>query len=391
MKALSMNSIDLKEKSLVIRCDLNVPLKDGKIANDKRIRAVIPTIEKAIENNCTIIICSHLGRPQEGVFEEKFSLAPIAVRLSELLGKPVRFHSYDPELNVNAQKGEIVLLDNLRFLVGEKKNNPELGAKLASLGDIYVMDAFGAAHRAHASTESAVRQAKIAVAGPLMEAEMNAATKILHTPQRPLYAIVGGSKASTKLTVLENLINFVDGLIIAGGIANTFLMATGVNVGKSLAEEDFVEEAKRLIELAKSKNVNLPLPTDVVVSKDITDTQNIRTCSVNDLTDEEAIFDIGPETTKAYTEVLAKAQTIVWNGPIGVFETPAFAQGTINIGNALSESSAYTLVCGGDCVAAAEQFKIADKMDYLSTGGGAFLEVLEGKTLPSVAALADRA
>lgn len=391
MKALSMDDIDLQNKRVVIRCDLNVPVKNGVITGDKRIRAVLPTIRKALDKNCAVIVLSHLGRPTEGTFEEQFSLAPVAKRLGELLGKEVRFHAYDPELSVQAQNGEVVLCENVRFLTGEKKNNAELGAKLAGLGDIYVMDAFGAAHRAHASTESAIRQAKTAVAGPLMLAEMEAAKKILEEPKRPLYAIVGGSKVSTKLTVLENLLGFVDGLIVAGGIANTFLLAEGCKVGKSLAEEDFVEEAKRLIKLAKDKNVDLPLAKDVVVAKDLTTAEGLRTCSINDIKDDEAIFDMGEETCKEFAEILEKAHTVVWNGPLGVFEQKPFDKGTRTIGDILAKSQAYTLVCGGDSVTAVEQFGIQDKMGYLSTGGGAFLEVLEGKTLPSVAALADRA
>ena len=385
-----MNDIDLKNKRVVIRCDLNVPLKNGEITSDKRIRAVIPSIKNALENNCAIIVMSHLGRPEEGVFEEKFSLAPVAIHLAKLLEHPVRFHPYDPDLNVEAQNGEVLLLENLRFLKGEKKNDPELGAKLANLGDIYIMDAFGAAHRAHASTESAIRQAKVAVAGFLMHAEMDAATKILCEPTRPLYAIIGGSKVSTKLTVLENLLNFVDGLIVAGGIANTFLMAQGYNVGKSLVEEDFVEEAKRLVALAKKRNIDLPLPSDVVVGKDINSTDNIRTTTIDDIKQDEAIFDIGQNTCEAFAHTLNKAKTIVWNGPLGVFENPAFSHGTQFIGKILTKAPAYTIICGGDCVSAVEQFNMHSEMDYLSTGGGAFLEVLEGKTLPAVAALADR-
>ncbi len=391
MKALSMDDVDLQNKRVVIRCDLNVPLKNGVIKGDKRIRAVIPTIRKALDKNCAVIVLSHLGRPTEGVFEEEFSLAPVAERLGELLGKEVRFHAYDPDLKVEAKNGEAVLLENVRFLTGEKKNNPELGAKFASLGDIYVMDAFGAAHRAHASTESAVRQAKIAVAGPLMLAEMEAANKILQEPKRPLYAIVGGSKVSTKVTVLENLLGFVDGLIVAGGIANTFLLAEGYAVGKSLVEEDFVEEAKRLIKLAKDKNVDLPLAKDVVVAKDLSTAQDLRTCPIKDIKADEAIFDMGEETCKEFAKALEKANTVVWNGPLGVFEQSPFDKGTRLIGDILAKSKAYTLVCGGDSVTAVEQFGIQDKMGYLSTGGGAFLEVLEGKILPSVAALADRA
>ncbi len=387
MKILSINDVDLNNKKVLIRCDLNVPIKDGVITGDKRILAVIPTIKKALENNCGIILASHLGRPTEGQFEEKFSLAPVAAYLEKCLAKKVNFHNYDPELSLEVKTGEIVLLENIRFMVGEKKNDPALAAKLAGLCEVYIMEAFGAAHRAHASTEGAIRQSKVAVAGPLMISEIEAATKVLENPQRPLYAIVGGSKVSTKLTVLENLLKFVDGLILAGGIANTFLMAEGYQVGKSLVEADFVEEAKKIIALAKSLNIKMPLPTDVIVSKDMQDTANARHCKVTEIKDDEAIFDIGQETCADYAKHLQNAKSIVWNGPVGVFEIEAFASGTRYVADVLANSDAYTLICGGDSVAAIEQFELEDKMGYLSTGGGAFLEILEGKKLPAIAAL----
>lgn len=392
MKALTMNDIDLTNKHVVIRCDLNVPLKDGIITGDKRIRAILPTVKRALAKNCAVILLSHLGRPQEGVFEEKFSLAPVAKRLSQLLEMPVRFHAYDPELKVSAQNGEVVLLENIRFLEGEKKNNPELSAKLASLGDVYIMDAFGAAHRAHASTEGAIKAAhasnKFALAGPLMEAEMRAATKILHEPVRPLFAIVGGSKVSTKLTVLENLLGFVDGLIVAGGIANTFLKAQGYAVGTSLVEDDFLEDAKRLLKVAKERGIAFPLPTDVIVAKGMDAPETARTTTIDAIMQGEAIFDIGEKTCAEYADVLKDVKTIVWNGPLGVFEIEAFETGTKSLGQVLAKHCAYTLACGGDCVTAIEKFGLQEDIDYLSTGGGAFLEVLEGKNLPSVAALA---
>lgn len=389
MKALNMDSVDLSQKKVVIRCDLNVPIIDGEITGDKRIRAVIPTIQKALQANAAVIVMSHLGRPEEGVFDEKSSLKPVAKRLEKLLNHPVRFHAYDPELNVDVKIGEVVLLENLRFLKGEKKNSGELGAKLAALGDIYVMDAFGAAHRAHASTEAAIRKASIAVAGPLMMAEMDAATKVMEAPKRPLYAIVGGSKVSTKLTVLENLLNFVDGLIVAGGIANTFLKAQGYNVGTSLIEEDYVDTAKELIVKAQAKGIDLPLPRDVVVAT--SPEKTARHCNVDEIKSDEAIFDLGIQTCQEYAHVLTKANTVVWNGPLGLFEIPPFDAGTKYLANELANSNTYTLVCGGDSVTAIESFGLGDKMGYLSTGGGAFLEVLEGKTLPAVAALADKA
>ncbi len=389
MRILSMDDVILENKKVFIRCDLNVPMKEGVITGDKRILAVIPTIKKALAKNCSIVLASHLGRPKEGQFEEKFSLAPVAAYLEKCLGKKIIFHAYDPELNVDPAPGDIILLENIRFMEGEKKNDPTLSAKLASLCDVYIMEAFGAAHRAHASTEGAVRQSQVAVAGPLMLSEIMAATKILENPNTPLYAIVGGSKVSTKLTVLENLLKLVDGLILAGGIANTFLLAEGYNVGKSLVEEDFVEEAKKVIALAKSKNIKLPLPTDVIVAKSMDDVASARYCKVTEIQDDEAIFDIGLETSKTYAEQLQSAKTIVWNGPVGVFEIPEFSAGTKYLAETLASSSAFTLVCGGDSVAAIEQYGLEEKMCYLSTGGGAFLEILEGKKLPAIAALED--
>lgn len=391
MKALSMDNVDLSQKKVLIRCDLNVPIKEGVITGDKRIRAVIPTIKKALEAKARIIVMSHLGRPEEGVFEEKFSLRPVAKRLEELLGSPVVFHEYDADLNVEAQEGVVTLLENVRFLKGEKKNNTELGAKFASLCDVFIMDAFGVSHRANASSESVIRQAPIAIAGPLMLAEMDAATKILANPERPLYAIVGGSKVSTKLSVLENLLNFVDGLVVAGGIANTFLLAKGYPIGKSLAEPDFIEEAKRIIKVAEERNIALPLPLDVVVAKDLNDSSTARTCSIDDVQEDESIFDMAEQSQAQYAELLTKGKTVVWNGPMGLFEVKPFDKGTVHLAKALGDSDTFTIVCGGDTVTAIESFGLQDKMGYLSTGGGAFLEILEGKTLPAVAALADRA
>lgn len=390
MKALSMNDVDLNGKRVVMRLDLNVPMKNGVISNDKRIRAVLPTIRLALDRGASVIALSHLGRPVEGEFDESFSLRPVAVRLGELLGIPVRFVE-DPFAGLDIRPGEIVLCENVRFLKGEKKNNPELAAKLAGLGDVYVMDAFGAAHRAHASTEGAIRAAKQAVAGPLLLAEMEAATQVLEHPTRPLYAIVGGSKVSTKLTVLENLIKHVDGMIVGGGIANTFMLAAGMNMGRSLVEEDLVPEAKRLMELAASRGVKLPLPLDVVVAPGLDQPEKAEVKMASELGPEDCVLDIAEGSVKNYAAMLADAGTIVWNGPLGAFETVPFDRGSRAVAEILAASPAYTLVCGGDSIAAVEGFGLGDKMDYLSTGGGAFMEVLEGKTLPSVAALADRA
>ena len=389
MKALSMNDVDLNGKRVVMRLDLNVPMKNGVISNDKRIRAVLPTIRLALDRGASVIALSHLGRPVEGEFDESFSLRPVAVRLGELLGIPVRFVE-DPFAGLDIRPGEVVLCENVRFLKGEKKNNPEVAAKLAGLGDVYVMDAFGAAHRAHASTEGAIRAAKQAVAGPLLLAEMEAATQVLEHPTRPLYAIVGGSKVSTKLTVLENLIKHVDGMIVGGGIANTFMLAAGMNMGRSLVEEDLVPEAKRLMELAASRGVKLPLPLDVVVAPGLDQPEKAEVKMASELGPEDCVLDIAEGSVKNYAAMLADAGTIVWNGPLGAFETVPFDRGSRAVAEILAGSPAYTLVCGGDSIAAVEGFGLGEKMDYLSTGGGAFMEVLEGKTLPSVAALADR-
>ena len=390
MKALTMNDVDMKGKRVVMRVDVNVPIHDGVITSDKRIRAVLPTIRKALDAGAGVILLAHLGRPTEGVFEEQFSLRPVAVHMGKLLGMPVEFCA-EPLKGVECQPGQVVLCENVRFFKGEKKNNEELAAQYAAMGDIYVMDAFGAAHRAQASTEGALRKAPVAVAGPLMFAEMEAATKLLDKPERPLFAIIGGSKVSTKLTVLENLLRHVDGLIVGGGIANTFLEAAGYNTGASLVEKDLIPEAKRLIEMAKERNVMLPLPSDVVVAPSFERASEAVTKKVSELSAEDCAFDIGEETVKEYAKLLADARTIVWNGPVGAFETVPFDKGSRALADILADSDAYTLVCGGDTVAAVESFGVASRMGYLSTGGGAFLEVLEGKTLPAVAALADAA
>ncbi|MBQ8172906.1 MAG: phosphoglycerate kinase [Mailhella sp.] len=388
MKALTMKDVDMKGKRVVMRVDVNVPIHDGVITSDKRIRAVLPTIKAALEAGAGVILLAHLGRPTEGLFEEKFSLRPVAAHMGELLGQPVEFCA-DPLNGVECQPGQVVLCENVRFFKGEKKNNEELAATYAAMGDIYVMDAFGAAHRAQASTEGALRKAAVAVAGPLMFAEMEAASALLDEPKRPLYAIIGGSKVSTKLTVLDNLLNIVDGLIVGGGIANTFLEAAGYNMGASLVEKDLIPEAKRMIEKAKERGVALPLPTDVVVAPSFERAGEAVTKPVSELTAEDCAFDIGEATAAEYAKLLGEARTIVWNGPVGAFEVVPFDKGSRALADILAGCDAYTLVCGGDTVAAVESFGVADKMGYLSTGGGAFLEVLEGKTLPAVAALAD--
>ena len=367
-----LQDMECSGKTVVIRQDLNVPMKDGRITNDKRIRAALPGIRMALDKGAGVVLLSHLGRPTEGVVEEKFSLAPVAAHLSGLLGRPVKLAAdFDA---AKAAPGEVVLLENIRFFKGEKKNDPELAAKLAALGDIYVMDAFGAAHRAHSSTEGAVRAAKVACAGPLMAAELDAFAKVLDAPARPLMAIIGGSKVSTKLGLLDNLLGKVDTLIVGGGIANTFLAAAGYSVGTSLYEPELVDDAKKV--MAKAK--------------ELAPGQTATVCDVDKVPADEMILDVGPKTVELYAGLLQKAATVVWNGPVGAFETDPFGAGTKALAEALAASPAFVVVGGGDSVAAVESYGLADKMGYISTGGGASLELLEGKLLPSVAALQDR-
>ncbi len=384
-----LQDVACEGRIVVIRQDLNVPMKDGVITNDKRIRAALPGVRMALEKGAAgVVLLSHLGRPVEGEFDAKFSLAPVAAHLSSLLGRKVRLAATPEE--ARPAPGEIVLLENVRFFKGEKKNAPALAARFAALGDIYVMDAFGAAHRAHASTEGAVRQAATACAGPLMAAELEAFGRVLHNPARPLAAIIGGSKVSSKLGLLENLVDKVDSLIVGGGIANTFLAASGVNVGASLYEPDLVEEARRIMDKAAAQGKSLPLPVDVVTAAALEPGQKAVTRAVSDVPADEMILDIGPRTVALYEELLGQAATIVWNGPVGAFEVEPFGAGTRALATALAASSAFVVVGGGDSVAAVESYGLADRMGYISTGGGASLELLEGKVLPSVAALEAR-
>ncbi|HZF60126.1 MAG TPA: phosphoglycerate kinase [Desulfovibrio sp.] len=383
-----MQDLDLTGKTVVIREDLNVPMKDGQVSNDKRIRASLPTITTALEKGAGVVLLSHLGRPTEGQYEEQFSLKPVAARLSELLGKPVALAATLEE--AKAAPGAVTLLENVRFLKGEKKNDPALAAQFAALGDVYVMDAFGAAHRAHASTEGAVRVAKVACAGPLLQAELDAFAKVLNNPARPLAAIIGGSKVSTKLALLENLLEKVDVLIVGGGIANTFLAAAGYMVGKSLYEEDLVTDARRIMEQAKNLNRILPLPVDVVTAEELAPGQAATTRAVGDVPADQMILDVGRDTIAQYKKLLSKVATVVWNGPVGAFETDPFGEGTKELAHYLADSKAFVVVGGGDSVAAVEKYGLSEKMGYISTGGGASLELLEGKVLPSVAALEDR-
>ncbi len=387
MPILQLKDLDIKGKRLVIREDLNVPIKEGVIRNDKRIRAALPTIKLALDGGAGVILISHLGRPTEGEFEEQFSLKPVAARLSELLGIDVKFA---PNLDdVQVEAGSCVLCENIRFVKGEKKNDSALAEQLANLGDIYVMDAFGASHRAHASTEGAVRKAKLACAGPLMAAELAAFAKVQDNPKRPLVAIIGGSKVSSKLALLENLLTKVDRLIVGGGIANTFLAAAGYAVGSSLCEDDLIPAAKRILEQAKQSGKILPLPSDVVVAKALAPNQDAQVVDIDKVPSDKMILDVGPKTIANYTKLCEDAATIIWNGPVGAFETEPFGEGTKALGHALAKNAAFVVVGGGDSVAAVEQYGIAQDMDYISTGGGASLELLEGKVLPSVAALND--
>ena len=373
MNVRLMSDLDLQGKTVVFREDLNVPVKEGKITSDKRIRAAIPSLRFALDKGAGIIVLSHLGRPEEGVYSEEASLAPVAKRLEELLGVPVRLEK-DYLDGVSVKPGECVLCENVRFNKGEKKNNEEVARKLAALGDVYVMDAFATAHRAQASTEGAIRFAKVACVGLLMAAELEAVPSILHAPKHPLLAIIGGSKVSTKLEVLNNLSKRVDKLIVGGGIANTFLKA-----------------AAKSMEEAKGRGAAIPLPVDVVVGPALEEHAPATVLKVEEVRPDDMILDIGPATAAMYAQIIAEAGTVVWNGPVGAFEIDQFGKGTEAIAKAVAETSAYTVTGGGDSIAALEKYGYASQVDYISTAGGAFLEVLEGKTLPAVAALEARA
>jgi phosphoglycerate kinase len=385
-----MTDLDLAGKRVLIREDLNVPLKDGKVADDTRIRASLPTIEHAAKAGAKVMLMSHLGRPEEGVYDEKYSLAPVAEHLGGLLGKPVRVVREWLD-GVELADGEVVICENVRFNQGEKKNDEALSRKMAGLCDIYVMDAFGTAHRAQASTHGVAKYAPVACAGPLLAAELEALGRALGNPARPMVAIVGGSKVSTKLTVLESLSGVVDQLIVGGGIANTFIAAAGHPVGKSLYEADLVDEAKRLSEAARARGAEIPVPTDVVVGKEFSESAPAELKPVSQVAEDEMIFDIGPDTSARFAEMLKKAGTIVWNGPVGVFEFDQFGAGTKALAQAIAESPAFSIAGGGDTLAAVAKYGVGDKISYISTGGGAFLEFLEGKKLPAVAILEERA
>lgn len=380
----------LSGQRVLIRQDLNVPLKEGQITSDKRIRASLPTLQYAIESGAKVMVMSHLGRPEEGQPEAHSSLAPVAARLGELLGTSVRLITDYLDKAPNIADGEVVLLENVRFNVGEKKDDDNLGRRYAELCDIYVMDAFGTAHRAQASTHSVGMHAPIACAGPLLAAELDALTAALVRPKRPLLAIVGGSKVSSKLTVLESLTDKVDQLIVGGGIANNFIAAAGHGVGKSLYEPDLVDAAAKLMRHAEARGASIPVPVDVVCAPELSEDVAVNIRSASDVQSEDCILDIGPETTESYVELIRNAGTIVWNGPVGVFEIELFGHGTRVLSEAIAESSAFSIAGGGDTLAAVDKYGIEDRISYISTGGGAFLEFLEGKPLPAVTMLESR-
>ena len=391
MSVIKMTDLDLAGKRMLIRQDLNVPVKDGKVTSAKRIEASMPTIKHCIEAGAKVMLMSHLGRPTEGEPAAEFSLQPVADYLTDVLGKEVKLISGYLDSAPEIADGEVVILENCRFNKGEKKNDETLSKQYAALCDVYVMDAFGTAHRAQASTHGVAKFATTACAGPLLSGELEALGKALDNPARPMVAIVGGSKVSTKLTVLESLSKVVDQLIVGGGIANTFIAAQGHNVGKSLYEEDLVETAKKLTADAEARGGSIPVPTDIVCAKEFAETAEATLKNVDECVDDDMIFDIGPDSAAELAEIIKKAGTIVWNGPVGVFEFDQFGEGTKAISMAIAESPAFSIAGGGDTLAAVDKYNISDKVSYISTGGGAFLEFLEGKELPAVAILEERA
>lgn len=391
MQVKKLNEIDVRGKKVFIRADLNVPQDDaGNITEDTRIRASIPSIQYCLDNGAAVMITSHLGRPTEGTVGPDDTLAPVAVRMGQLLHRPVRLIADWVDGGFEVKPGEVVLLENCRCNVGEKKNNEALARKMAALCDIYVNDAFGTAHRAEATTHGIARFAPVACAGMLMGAEIDALSKALHDPKRPLVAIVGGSKVSSKLTILKSLADKVDQLIVGGGIANTFLLASGKRIGESLAEPELVKEAQAIIDMMKARGAEVPLPVDVVVADEVSALARANRISVDEVGPHDRILDVGPKTAAKLSEIIANAGTVVWNGPVGVFELPQFAGGTKMMASAIAHSEAFSIAGGGDTLAAIAKFHIAEDVGYISTGGGAFLEFLEGKTLPAIAALEER-
>jgi len=390
MDVIRMEDLDLAGKRVLIREDLNVPVEGGRVTSDVRIRAALPTIRLALDKGAAVMLMSHLGRPKEGEYDPAFSLQPVADHLAGLLDRPVRLEK-DWLDGVQIAPGEVVLCENVRFNAGEKKDDEALARRMAALCDVYVMDAFGTAHRAQASTHGVARFAPVACAGPLLAAELEALGRAMKSPRRPLVAIVGGSKVSTKLGVLDELVNRVDQLIVGGGIANNFIAAAGHPVGKSLWEPDLLDDTRALVEKAKARGAEIPLPEDVVVATELSDEAQPVLRNVANVAEDELILDVGPRTAEAYARILAEAGTIVWNGPVGVFEKPAFADGTRRLAEAVAGSDAFSIAGGGDTLAALDRFGLSEQVSYISTGGGAFLEFLEGKTLPAVAALEARA
>ena len=385
-----MSGLELAGKRVLIREDLNVPIRDGVVTSDARIRASLPTIQAAVNAKARVLVMSHLGRPEEGLYAEEFSLAPVARRMTELLGRPVVLKK-DWLDGVEVAPGEVVLLENVRFNQGEKKNSDELSRRMAQLCDVFVMDAFGTAHRAEASTHGVAKFAPIACAGPLLVNELSALETALEKPARPLLAIVAGSKVSTKLTVLESLLAKVDQLVVGGGITNTFLAALGFKIGKSLYEPAMLDICKRLLEQSSKRGIVIPMPTDVVVAREFSAKAEADVKSVGAVTAEDMILDIGPDSAEAIARLVGAAGTIVWNGPVGVFEFDQFGEGTRTLALAIARSKAFSLAGGGDTLAAIEKYGIEDSISYISTGGGAFLEFVEGKKLPAVEILEQRA
>jgi len=389
MSIVRMTDLDLSGKRVLIRQDLNVPIENGRITSEQRITASLPTLKRALEQGAAVMVTSHLGRPKEGVWSEADSLAPVAARLSELLGREVPLVR-DWIDGVEVQPGQLVLLENCRMNVGEGKDDEALSKKYAALCDVFVMDAFGTAHRAQASTHGVIRFAPVAAGGPLLMAELDALAQALDAPAKPLLAIVAGSKVSTKLELLANLVGKVDQLIVGGGIANTFIAAAGYKVGKSLCEPDLLDTARKIVADAKARGAEIPLPVDVVTAKQFLPDAIAEVKAVDAVAEDDLILDIGPQTAAQYAQLIANAGTVVWNGPVGVFEFEAFSKGTEALARAIATSPAFSIAGGGDTLAAVDKFDIAKDVSYISTGGGAFLEFLEGKTLPAVAALAAR-
>ncbi len=391
MSIIKMSDLNLAGKRVLIRADLNVPVTDGKVTSDVRIRATLPTIEAAAKAGAKVMVMSHLGRPEEGVYSDENSMQPVAKHIAQLRGEPVRLVKDYLGGGVTVEAGEVVVFENVRFNKGENNNSDELAKQYAALCDVFVMDAFGTAHRAQASTHGVAKFAPVACAGPLLAGELDALGKALQSPKRPLAAIVAGSKVSTKLTILDSMADKVDNMIVGGGIANTFMLAAGLKVGKSLAEADLVDEAKKIMAKMKARGAEVPIPVDVVCGKEFSPTAAATIKDVADVVDDDMIFDIGPKTAQLLADKLKSAGTIVWNGPVGVFEFDQFGAGTKTLALAIADSPAFSIAGGGDTLAAVDKYGIVDKVSYISTGGGAFLEFLEGKELPAVAILKERA